>query len=138
MDVLVALAPAWPISSALAVVVLDRHDLHRSISEASASIITLVLLGKLLAARRPGAHLGGGRGVLRLQPPTAWIERDGQMVEVPVAQVVAGMIFVLRPGMRCRWMARCCRANRRPTRRCSPARACRWPRRRATRSSRPP
>ena len=28
----------------------------------------------------------------------AWIERDGQLVELPVAQVVAGMVFVLRPG----------------------------------------
>jgi Cu+-exporting ATPase len=66
--------------------------------EASASIITLVLLGKLLEARARARTSAAIEALLRLQPPTAWIERDGQLVELPVAQVVAGMTFVLRPG----------------------------------------
>ena len=36
--------------------------------------------------------------LLRLQPPTAWVEQAGQLVEVPVEQVVVGTVFVLRPG----------------------------------------
>ena len=58
----------------------------------------LVLLGKLLEARARARTSVAIEALLRLQPPTAWIERDGQLVELPVAQVVAGMTFVLRPG----------------------------------------
>mgnify|MGYP002146774417 CR=1 FL=1 len=60
--------------------------------------MTLVLLGKLLEARARARTSAAIEALLRLQPPTAWIEREGQLVEVPVAQVVAGMTFVLRPG----------------------------------------
>ncbi|MBL8453991.1 MAG: cation-translocating P-type ATPase, partial [Zoogloea sp.] len=49
MDVLVALGTSVAYFFSLAVVVLGRHDLHVYF-EASASIITLVLLGKLLEA----------------------------------------------------------------------------------------
>ncbi|MCK6373048.1 MAG: cadmium-translocating P-type ATPase [Zoogloea sp.] len=97
MDVLVALGTSVAYFFSLAVVLLDRHDLHVYF-EASASIITLVLLGKLLEARARARTSAAVEALLRLQPPTARIERDGQIVELPVAQVVAGMIFVLRPG----------------------------------------
>lgn len=97
MDVLVALGTSVAYFFSLAVVLLDRHDLHVYF-EASASIITLVLLGKLLEARARARTSAAVEALLRLQPPTARIERDGQIVELPVAQVVAGMVFVLRPG----------------------------------------
>ncbi|WP_153161299.1 heavy metal translocating P-type ATPase [Zoogloea sp. 1C4] len=97
MDVLVALGTSVAYFFSVAVVVLDRHDLHVYF-EASASIITLVLLGKLLEARARARTSAAVEALLRLQPPTARIERDGQIVELPVAQVVAGMVFVLRPG----------------------------------------
>ncbi|TXH43477.1 MAG: heavy metal translocating P-type ATPase, partial [Burkholderiaceae bacterium] len=97
MDVLVALGTSVAYFFSLAVVLLDRHDLHVYF-EASASIITLVLLGKLLEARARARTSAAVEALLRLQPPTARIERDGQIVELPVAQVVAGTIFVLRPG----------------------------------------
>jgi len=97
MDVLVALGTSVAYFFSLAVVVFDRHELHVYF-EASASIITLVLLGKLLEARARARTSAAVEALLRLQPPSAWIERDGQLVELPVAQVVAGMVFVLRPG----------------------------------------
>jgi Cu+-exporting ATPase len=97
MDVLVALGTSVAYFFSLVVVLLDRHDLHVYF-EASASIITLVLLGKLLEARARARTSAAIEALLRLQPPTAQIEQDGQLVEVPVAQVVAGMVFVLRPG----------------------------------------
>ena len=97
MDVLVALGTSVAYFFSLAVVLLGRHDLHVYF-EASASIITLVLLGKLLEARARARTSAAVEALLRLQPPTARIERDGQIVELPVAQVVAGMVFVLRPG----------------------------------------
>ena len=97
MDVLVALGTSVAYFVSLFVVLAGRHDLHVYF-EASASIITLVLLGKLLEARARARTSVAIEALLRLQPPTAWIERDGQLVELPVAQVVAGMTFVLRPG----------------------------------------
>ena len=97
MDVLVALGTSVAYFFSLAVVLFDRHELHVYF-EASASIITLVLLGKLLEARARARTSAAVEALLRLQPPMAWIERDGQLVELPVAQVVAGMVFVLRPG----------------------------------------
>jgi len=97
MDVLIALGTSVAYFFSLAVVLLGRHELHVYF-EASASIITLVLLGKLLEARARARTSAAIEALLRLQPPTAWIERDGQLAEVPVAQVLAGMIFVLRPG----------------------------------------
>jgi Cu+-exporting ATPase len=137
MDVLVALGTSVAYFFSMAVVLLGRHDLHVYF-EASASIITLVLLGKLLEARARARTSAAIEALLRLQPPTAWIEREGQLVEVPVAQVVVGTIFVLRPGDAVPVDGEVLsKANRRPTRRCSPARASRWARRRATRSLRP-
>jgi len=97
MDVLVALGTSVAYFFSLAVVVLGRHDLHVYF-EASASIITLVLLGKLLEARARARTSAAIEALLRLQPPTAWVEQAGQLVEVPVEQVVVGTIFVLRPG----------------------------------------
>lgn len=97
MDVLVALGTGVAYLFSLVVVVLERHDLHVYF-EASASIITLVLLGKLLEARARARTSAAIEALLRLQPPSARIERDGQLVEVPVEQVRAGMVFVLRPG----------------------------------------
>lgn len=97
MDVLVALGTsmAWLFSTA--VTVFGLHDQHVYF-EASAMIVTLVLLGKLLEARakaRTGAALDA---LMRLQPKRARIERDGQLVELPVAAVRPGDVFVVRPG----------------------------------------
>ena len=97
MDVLVALGTsmAWLFSTA--VTLLGLHDQHVYF-EASAMIITLVMLGKLMEARakaRTGAALDA---LMRLQPKMARIERDGQLVELPVAAVRPGDVFVVRPG----------------------------------------
>ena len=97
MDVLVALGTSVAYFFSLAVVLLQRDDLHVYF-EASASIITLVLLGKLLEARARARTSAAIEALLRLQPPTARIERNGELVEVPVEQVLTGMVFVLRPG----------------------------------------
>jgi Cu+-exporting ATPase len=81
-------APAWRISSACSWCSPGATTCTFTF-EASASIITLVLLGKLLEARARARTSAAIEALLRLQPPTAWIERDGQLVELPVAQVVA-------------------------------------------------
>jgi Cu+-exporting ATPase len=68
--------------------------------EAAATIVTLILLGKFLEARAKGRTSDAIRRLLRLQPPTARVLRDGAEVEVPVAAVVPGDLVAVRPGER--------------------------------------
>ncbi len=66
--------------------------------EAAAAVITLVLLGKLLEARAKAGTSAALEGLLKLQPQTAHVERDGRIVEVPLGQLRAGERFVVRAG----------------------------------------
>ncbi|PLX67226.1 MAG: copper-translocating P-type ATPase [Azoarcus sp.] len=97
MDVLVALGTSMAYFYSLVVTLAGRHDLHVYF-EASAMIITLILLGKLLEARAKARTTAALDALLRLQPKMARIERDGMLVEVPVEGLSPGAVFVLRPG----------------------------------------
>ena len=68
--------------------------------ETAAVILTLVLLGRLLEARARGQTSEAIRRLLQLQPPTARVLRDGQLIELPVALVVVGDQVQVRPGER--------------------------------------
>jgi len=96
MDVLVVLGTSIAYLSS-AVVVLWRLDLHVYF-EAAAVIITLVLLGKWLEARAKARTSEALRGLARLQPQRAWIERGGSLREMRVEDVRPGDVFVVRPG----------------------------------------
>jgi Cu+-exporting ATPase len=97
MDVLIALGTtmAWALSAV--VTVLDLPDQHVYF-EAGAAIITLVLLGKLLEARARASTSAALEGLLRLQPKTARVLRNGVPVEGPLADVVVGDRLVVRAG----------------------------------------
>ena len=72
--------------------------LRRVYNEAVGVIITLIMLGRLLEAR---AKAGTGEAIRRLiglQPRTARVERGGATIEVPIEQVVAGDVVLVRPG----------------------------------------
>ena len=66
--------------------------------ETVAVILTLVLLGRLLEARARGQTSEAIRRLLQLQPPSARVLRDGQLVEIPVSMVVVGDLVQVRPG----------------------------------------
>ena len=68
--------------------------------EASAAIITLVLMGKLLEARAKGRTSTAIEELLQLQPKRARVERNGEVVEMDLAAVVPGDIVIVRPGER--------------------------------------
>lgn len=68
--------------------------------EASAVIITLVLLGRYLEARAKGATSEAIRTLMGLRPRTARVWRDGDWVEVDVDQVLPGDRVQVRPGER--------------------------------------
>ena len=97
MDVLIALGTsmAWGLSAV--VTVLNLGDQHVYF-EASAVIITLVLMGKILEARAKLGTSAAIESLIRLQPKTARVERAGEIVEVPVASMQVGDVFVVRPG----------------------------------------
>jgi Cu+-exporting ATPase len=68
--------------------------------EASAAVITLVLLGRILEDRAKRRTTAAIRALMALRPETARIERDGRMVEIPVADLCSGDVVVVRPGER--------------------------------------
>ncbi len=68
--------------------------------EAAAVIVTLILLGRLLEARSKGRTSEAIKRLMGLQARTARIERDGEAIEVPVAEVRTGDVVLVRPGER--------------------------------------
>ena len=68
--------------------------------EASAVVITLVLLGKWLEARAKHQTTEAIRALNALRPETAVVRRDGAELSVPMAQVKVGDLIVVRPGER--------------------------------------
>jgi Cu+-exporting ATPase len=68
--------------------------------EASAMIITLVLLGKYFEAKAKGRTSEAIQKLMGLQPKSARIERDGEVIEVPISDIVPGDIVLIRPGDR--------------------------------------
>ncbi|MBY0270698.1 MAG: heavy metal translocating P-type ATPase [Burkholderiales bacterium] len=96
MDVLIALGTSMAYFYS-AVVVLAGLDGHLYF-EAAVSIITLVFLGKLLESRARARASAAIEELIRLQPKTARIERNADIVEIPVADMRVGDVFVVRPG----------------------------------------
>jgi Cu+-exporting ATPase len=96
MDVLVALGTsvAYFFSAAVLFFSLDQHVYF----EAAALVVTLVLLGKYLEARAKASAAQSLEALIRLQPRTAWVERNGTLAEVDVATLQPGDAFVVRPG----------------------------------------
>lgn len=68
--------------------------------EAAGVIVTLILLGRWMEARAKGRTGAAIRALVGLQSRTARIDRDGELQEVPLAEVVAGDMVIVRPGER--------------------------------------
>ncbi|HXN06884.1 MAG TPA: heavy metal translocating P-type ATPase [Nitrospiria bacterium] len=96
MDVLVALGTsmAWFFSAAVLLFGLPQHLYF----EASAAIITLIFLGKLLEARAKGRTSSAISELLHLQPKTAHLVKDGETVEVEANLLKAGDVLIVKAG----------------------------------------
>ena len=68
--------------------------------EASAVVITLVLLGKWLEARAKRQTTEALQALNALRPAVARVRRDGVESELPIARVRVGDLVVVRPGER--------------------------------------
>ncbi|MBO0779466.1 MAG: copper-translocating P-type ATPase, partial [Ktedonobacteraceae bacterium] len=66
--------------------------------DTTALIITLIFLGKYLEARAKGQTSEAIRKLMGLQAHTAHVIRQGQEMEVSIAQVVVGDELLVRPG----------------------------------------
>lgn len=72
--------------------------MHEFYFESAAMILTLITVGKMLEARSKGRTTDALKGLMKLAPKTAVIEKDGVETTVPIAQVKKGDVFVVRPG----------------------------------------
>ena len=66
--------------------------------EVSATIITLILLGKYLEKRARGQASSAIRKLLDLQAKNATVVRDGKEIMIPVDQIVVGDTIIVKPG----------------------------------------
>jgi len=103
MDTLIALGTSAAYFYSLFVTlfpgVLVAQGLEPSVYyETAAVVITLVLLGRLFENRARGQTSEAIRKLMGLQARTARIVRDGQELEVPIAEVQLGDVVLVRPG----------------------------------------
>ncbi len=110
MDTLVALgsSASFLYSTCMLFVMTDaqmRGDMaqvmtcmHSFYFESAAMILTLITVGKMLEARSKGKTTDALKSLMKLAPQTATVERNGQEVTLPVAQVQKGDVFLVRPG----------------------------------------
>ena len=99
MDLLVVMGTtaAWGLSAARVQNMSSGHLYF----EASATVITLVLLGRFFESRAKRGTTGAIRALMKLRPETAVVlSDDGQEVEIPASQVKSGDTLVIRPGAR--------------------------------------
>jgi Cu+-exporting ATPase len=78
--------------------VLFPSDVRDVYFEAVGTILTLILIGRLLEARAKAGTGEAIRALVGLQPRTAQVVRDENIVEVPVEAVVVGDVLAVRPG----------------------------------------
>ncbi|AKJ27136.1 metal ABC transporter ATPase [Caldimonas brevitalea] len=101
MDLLVALGTSAGYGlSVYQLMVHGDHGMPHLYFEASAVVITLVLLGKWLEARAKRQTTEAIRALNALRPERARVRRRGVDADVPVGEVRPGDLVVIRPGER--------------------------------------
>ena len=101
MDLLVALGTSAAYGLSVFELLLHGSEgMGHLYFEASAIVITLVLLGKWLEARAKKQTTEAISALNALRPETARVRRGAVEVEVPIAQVQVGDLVVIRPGER--------------------------------------
>lgn len=102
MDVLVALGSTTAYLYSCVVLLSLAMGVHRwgehVYFETSATIITLILLGRIVESQAKGKTGAAIHKLLGLQAKTARVERGGQQIDLPLEQVVVGDTVVVRPG----------------------------------------
>ncbi|MFW1857467.1 heavy metal translocating P-type ATPase [Acinetobacter defluvii] len=68
--------------------------------EAAAVIVSLILLGRYFEAKAKGRTSEAIQHLIGMQPKTARIHQNGQILEVPISNVTSDSIVEIRPGER--------------------------------------
>ena len=97
MDVLVAMGTSAAYFYSLYNLLVGVHEYY---FEASAVIITLILLGKTFEAIAKGRTSEAIKKLMGLQPKTARVIKDGIEKDIPIEEVQIEDIIVVRPGER--------------------------------------
>ncbi len=105
MNTLIALgtgaAFGWSVVATLAPELFTSRGVAADVYYEAVILITaFILLGDTFEARATRRTSAALRALADLQPPVARVVRDGGELEVPVADVSAGEIVVIRPGER--------------------------------------
>lgn len=66
--------------------------------ESAAMIPALITVGKLLESISKGRTTDALKGLMKIAPKTALVEREGKESLIPVEEVRAGDIFIVKPG----------------------------------------
>ena len=74
------------------------HYLHELYFESSATILTLITVGKMLEARAKGKTTDALEALMKLSPKNAVVIRDKKEIVIPIENVQRGDIFIVRPG----------------------------------------
>lgn len=78
----------------------NMHAVEGLYFETAGVIITLILLGKTLEAISKGKTSDAIKKLMGLAPKTAIVIQDGKETEMPIEEVEAGDIILVRPGER--------------------------------------
>ncbi|MQA19107.1 heavy metal translocating P-type ATPase [Rugamonas rivuli] len=100
MDLLVALGTSAAYGLSVYQLLSSTAAMPHLYFEASAVVITLILLGKWLEARAKRQTTSAIRALQVLRPESARVRRGAQDVDVPIAEVLPGELVVVRPGER--------------------------------------
>jgi hypothetical protein len=98
-------------------------------------LLCLILFGKYLENLAKTETSGAIRRLMRLQPKTALVERDGEEMELDIDEIGEHDVVISAPASECRWTEWSSRAAAPWMNPCSRARACPWTSCRATRCS---
>lgn len=77
---------------------LQMASLHKLYFESAAMIVTLITVGKLLEAMAKGKTTDALKSLMKLAPQTVTVFEDGTEKTVPIEEVRAGDIFIVKPG----------------------------------------
>jgi len=98
MDVLIALGTSMAYVFSTVVTLYELEEQHVYF-EASAAIITLVLLGKLMESRAKNKTSTAIEELIKLQPTIAHVQlANGEILDLDINSLSIGDIFIVRPG----------------------------------------
>ena len=98
MDTLIAIGTSAAYFYSVAATFVPSLQAEPVFYETAGLLITFVILGKLLEARAKGKTSDAIKKLMGLAAKTARVVRGGLEIDVPVEQVVAGDVIVVRPG----------------------------------------